>query len=371
MNLNPLLYDKVVVYMYINKDFSFYKGKKVFLTGHTGFIGSWLIKWLSLLDSNICGYSLEPPTKPNMYSTLNISRNIVDYRGDVRDYNALNKAISDFQPEIVFHLAAQPIVLESYDNPIDTFDTNIIGTVNLLDTLRKINSVKVIIVMTSDKVYKNNEWVYPYREIDPLGGKDPYSASKSCQDIIVNSFRESYFTDKHISVSAIRAGNVIGGGDWGKHRIVPDIVRGITKNKIMKIRNPSAIRPWQHVLEPVSGMLELADKMYENINFSGDWNFGPNNQREITVKELADKFIEIWGDGRYSITKNKERKEANYLQLDINKAKIELNWLPHYDFEDAIKKTVEWYKEYYKDKSNIDKITENQIKRYMEWEKDE
>ncbi|MEM3431467.1 MAG: CDP-glucose 4,6-dehydratase [Candidatus Micrarchaeia archaeon] len=350
---------------------NFYNHKKVLITGHTGFIGSWLTKWLLMSDAYILGYSLGPPTEPNMYNTINISKNIKDMRKDIRDRQSLSNAISKFQPQIVFHLAAQPIVLKSYDSPIETFDTNVIGTVNLLDSLRKIDSVKVIIVMTSDKVYKNNEWIYSYREIDPLGGKDPYSASKSCQDIIVNSFRESYFTDKQVGVSSIRAGNVIGGGDWGKHRIVPDIVRGITKNKIIKIRNPEAIRPWQHVLEPVSGMLELAEKMWNDINFSGDWNFGPNNQGEITVKELADKFIKIWGSGRYSIIKDKKVKEVNYLKLDINKAKSKLKWLPHYNFDETVKKTVEWYKEYYKDKSNINKITENQIKTYAEGVKDE
>ena len=347
-------------------NFTFYEGKRVLVTGHTGFIGSWLTKWLSLLNAEICGYALSPPTKPNMYESLTMIPPIADIRGDIRNKESLHKALDEFSPEIVFHLAAQPIVLEAYDNAAETFETNVMGTVNLLDSLRAIKSAKVIIVMTSDKVYKNNEWVYPYREIDELGGRDPYSASKSCQDIIVNSFRESYFVDLRMSISSIRAGNIIGGGDWGKYRIVPDIVRGITENKIIKIRNPDSIRPWQHVLEPVFGMLELARKMWDDPNFSGEWNFGPNNQRAITVKELVDQFVECWGLGSYSIVETYDKKEADCLELDISKAKNKLNWLPKYTFEESVKKTVEWYKQYYKDRSSINKFTENQIKTYLE-----
>ncbi|MCW6157982.1 MAG: CDP-glucose 4,6-dehydratase [Thermoplasmatales archaeon] len=344
----------------------FFKDKKVMITGHTGFIGSWLTKWLLMKEADIKGYSLDPPTEPNMYNSIDLSKNIKDIRKDIRDVNSLRDTISEFQPELVFHLAAQPIVLESYDSPVETFDTNVMGTVDLLDNLRRINSVKVIIVMTSDKVYRNNEWVYPYREIDPLGGKDPYSASKSCQDIVVNSFRESYFNEMGVSVSSIRAGNIIGGGDWGKYRIVPDIVRGLTSNKIVKIRNPDAIRPWQYVLEPLSGMLMLARKMWNDVKYSREWNFGPNNQRAITVKELADKFIENWDTGSYSITKSNDKKESNYLELDISRAKNELNWFPRYGFEESVEKTVEWYREYYRDRSSINKITENQIMTYFE-----
>ncbi len=350
------------------RDNEFFKNKKILITGHTGFIGSWLTKWLLMLKANILGYSLDPPTNPNMYDTINIGKYIKDIRNDIRDVKSLRSTISKFQPEIVFHLAAQPIVLDSYRNPSETFETNIMGTVNLLNSLRNVNSVRVILVMTSDKVYKNNEWVYPYREIDPLGGKDPYSASKSCQDIIVNSFRESYFKDKNVAISTIRAGNVIGGGDWGKYRIIPDIVRGITQNRIIKIRNPESIRPWQHVLDPIYGMLILTEKMWYDTNFSDDWNFGPNNQRNITVKELVEKFIEIWGRGNYLIKKDKKLKEANYLQLDINKAKNKLNWLPKYEFEESIRMTVEWYKAYYERKENMEKITEFQIEKYMKGE---
>ena len=248
-------------------DFTFYKGKRVLVTGHTGFIGSWLTKWLSMLNAEVCGYALSPPTIPNMYESLKMFPPIGDIRGDIGNKESLHKALEDFPPQIVFHLAAQPIVLEAYDNPAETYETNVMGTVNLLDSLRTINSVKVIIVMTSDKVYKNNEWVYPYREIDKLGGRDPYSASKSCQDIIVSSFRESYFVDLGIGISSIRAGNVIGGGDWGENRIVPDIVKGITENKIIKIINIG--NPFGSFFHPSDKFIRINESIIEFNDFFG------------------------------------------------------------------------------------------------------
>ena len=343
--------------------FDFYKGKKVLVTGHTGFIGSWLTKWLTMLKADVCGYSLEPPTQPNIYDTLNLGSEILDVRGDIRNTNLLQKAVQNFCPEIVFHLAAQPIVLESYDDPVETFDINVTGTVNLLYELRKIDSVKTIVVVTSDKSYQNNEWVYPYRETDILGGKDPYSASKSCQDIVINSFRESYFSNSEIGISSVRAGNVIGGGDWAKYRIVPDIVRGIVNNETIRIRNPNSVRPWQHVLEPVSGMMILAQKMFNDAKFSGAWNFGPNSEREVTVKEIAEKFIELWKTGKYKIEDNSSNKEALYLNLDISKAKRELKWVPRYNTNRALKETVEWYKEFYSS-GNVNELTRHQIENY-------
>ena len=343
----------------------FFKDRKVMVTGHTGFIGSWLTKWLLMRDADIMGYSLGPPTKPDMYDVIGLRKDIRDLRKDIRDKKSLKEAIYEFRPEIVFHLAAQPIVIESYKVPIETFETNVIGTVNILDNLRRISSAKVIIVMTSDKVYRNNEWVYPYRETDPLGGKDPYSASKSSQDIVVNSFRESYFDSMGVGISSIRAGNVIGGGDWGKHRIVPDSIRAITEKRRIGIRNPQAVRPWQYVLDPISGMLELARKMWSNLEFSDDWNFGPVNYKPITVKELAEAIINYWGAGSYRIGQKKkdDAKESNYLHLDSSKARMKLNWFTPYDFEETVKETVEWYREYY-DRKDVDSETETQIKRY-------
>ena len=345
----------------------FFKDRRVMVTGHTGFIGSWLTKWLLMMESDILGYSLDPPTKPNMYDAIGLSKEIQDLRKDVRDKESLKEAIYRFQPEIVFHLAAQPIVLESYDNPVETFETNVMGTVNLLESVRRVRSAKVILVMTSDKVYRDNEWVYPYREIDPLGGKDPYSASKSSQDIVVNSFRESYFESMGVGISSIRAGNVIGGGDWGKHRIVPDAIRAITEKRRIGIRNPQAVRPWQYVLNPISGMLELAQKMWSNLESSGDWNFGPVNSKSITVRELVEAIINYWGTGSYRIgkRKNNDAKESNYLQLDSSKARMKLNWFTPYDFEETVKETVEWYRKYY-DRKDVDNETETQIKRFSE-----
>jgi CDP-glucose 4,6-dehydratase len=344
---------------------SFYKEKNILVTGHTGFMGSWLTKWLTMLDAEVCGYALDPPTQPNMYETLNI-KGIVsqDVRGNINNKELLRRTLGEFQPEIVFHLAAQPLVLESYEFPLETFNTNVIGTVNLLNELRNFDSVKAIIVVTSDKSYWNKEWVYPYRETDELGGRDPYSASKSCQDIVVNSFRESYFYDSGISLSSVRSGNVIGGGDWAKDRIIPDIVRGIVSGQPVRIRNPNSVRPWQHVLEPVSGMLLLGQKMQGDVKFSGAWNFGPNSERDLTVQEIVEKFIENWKAGEYNIKDNSANKEAKYLSLDISKAKKELKWSPRYNIDKALIETVEWYKSYYANYSKIQDLTYKQITSY-------
>jgi CDP-glucose 4,6-dehydratase len=225
--------------------------------------------------------------------------------------------------------------------------------------------VETIIVVTSDKSYHNNEWVYPYRETDPLGGKDPYSASKSCQEIAVNSFRESFFSDSGIGISSIRAGNVIGGGDWAEHRIIPDLVRGITRGETVKIRNPNAVRPWQHVMEPISGMLTLAEKMQKDLKFSGAWNFGPNDEKGVTVKELVEKFIKYWGEGNYKVQKKRYAKESNYLMLDISKANKILKWFPVFDLDTALKMTIEWYRTYYSNASSINVVSERQISSFL------
>ncbi len=343
----------------------FYRDRRILVTGHTGFIGSWLTKSLTMLNAELCGYALVPPSQPNMFDVLKLESEILDIRGNIRNKDLLQKTLDKFQPEIVFHLAAQPIVLDSYGNPVETFDTNVTGTVNLLNEIREIHSVKTIIVMTSDKSYRNNEWVYPYRENDILGGRDPYSASKSCQDIVVDSFRESYFSITGVGISSVRAGNVIGGGDWAPHRIIPDLVRGIVNEEKVKIRNPDSIRPWQHVLEPISGMLLLAERMHNDIKFSGAWNFGPEQNNGIRVKELVERFISIWGSGSYYIDEMRSFNEANYLQLDISKAKRKLNWTPRYSFSVALNETVDWYREYYRNPDNMDKKTREQIEKYF------
>ena len=343
----------------------FYANKRVLITGHTGFIGSWLTKWLTMLNAQVCGFSLNPPSVPNMYDLVNLTNSILDIRGDIRNAESLQKVIREFKPEIVFHLAAQPIVLESYNNPVETFDVNVTGTVNVLNELRKSDSVRTIIVVTSDKSYHNNEWVYPYRETDALGGKDPYSASKSCQDIVVDSFRESFFSDMGVGISAVRAGNVIGGGDFAKFRIVPDIVRAISEGNIVTIRNPDSVRPWQHVLEPISGMLSLAEKMYRDAKFSGAWNFGPDSQSAKSVRELTEKFIQYYGEGKYETKKNINFKEAIQLQIDISKAKILLGWRPCFDFDKTLKATVEWYRAFIKNPKTLNELTMRQLDEYI------
>ena len=342
----------------------FYSNKKVLITGHTGFIGSWLTKWLTMLDAEVCGYSIDTPSRPNMYDLLNLGDSVVDIRGDIRNREAVQKAMLNFNPEIVFHLAAQPIVFESYDDPVETFDINVTGTVNILNELTRSKSVRTITVVTSDKSYHNNEWVYPYREVDPLGGKDPYSASKSCQDIVVDSFRDSFFKEQGVGISSIRAGNVIGGGDFAKYRIVPDIVRAISNDDILRVRNPDSVRPWQHVLEPISGMMLLTKRMYEDTNFSGSWNFGPDSLVAKTVKELVEKFIYYYGKGNYKIQNSQSFKESSYLQIDVSKAKRVLNWKPCLDFDKTVKKTVEWYKIFLNNQTDLNKITERQINEY-------
>ncbi len=343
---------------------SFFKNRKVLETGHTGFIGSWFTKWLTLLSANVYGYSIEPPSQPNIYDVLNLHNVITDIRGDIRNKDLLLKTLTEIQPEIVIHLAAQPIVLESYEDPVKTFDINVIGTVNLLNIIRKVGCVKVIVIMTSDKTYQNNEWAYQYREIDNLGGKDPYSASKSCQDIVVNSFRDSFFLDSGTSISSVRSGNVIGGGDWAKHRIIPDIIRSIFNHQAVRIRSPNSIRPWQHVLEPISGIMTLIEKMWKNIRFSDSWNFGPAFNKDLTVRELTETFIRFYGKGFYEIVEGGSSKEANYLQLDISKAKRELNWFPRLDIYSALKLTADWYKNYYSELADVTQMTVNQINSY-------
>lgn len=342
-----------------------YKGKRVLITGHTGFIGSWLTKWLVHLGSDVLGYSLNPQTNPNMFDSIDVKKDISDIRGNILDKELLRNTILEFEPEIVFHLAAQPIVLDSLSNPLESFETNVIGTGNLLDSLRLSGGVKTVTVMTSDKAYLNNEWVYPYREIDPLGGKDPYSASKACQDILVSSFRESYFKDVGTAISSVRAGNIIGGGDWSRYRLIPDLVRALSSNGEVTIRNPYSVRPWQFVLDAIHGVLVLNSRMWEDNLLSGSWNFGPVDSRLITVEQLVDEFIKNWGFGKYIIKQENETKEAKYLQLDTSKASTILSWTSIYNLAKSLEETMKWYKAYYEDPSNASKVTESQIEDFV------
>jgi CDP-glucose 4,6-dehydratase len=338
-----------------------FKNKKIFITGHTGFKGAWLTIWLHSLGAEILGYSLEPNTDPSLWNLLTQKSTfgnlgaVHSIIADVRDKEKVKKTILDFQPDFVFHLAAQPIVRESYITPLETFDTNIMGTAHILDALRFLEKPCVAVMITTDKVYRNNETGQAYREDDAFGGYDPYSASKAAAEIVIDSYRNSFFNPadygtKHcIAIASARAGNVIGGGDWARDRLMPDIVRALSNNQEIIIRNPNAVRPWQHVLEPLSGYLTLAAKMYKNpVKYAQGYNFGPNPDDTLAVKQMAEMAVNIWGnDGKiqYPNLKNQPH-EANQLSLSIKKAEKELGWKPKWDAQQALQKTIIWYKSY-------------------------
>ena len=331
-----------------------FKGKKILITGHTGFKGSWLTLWLIKLGAKVIGYSLEPPTKPSLFEILNLKEKIVHIIGDIRDEEKLKNIFKKYKPEIVFHLAAQSLVRFSYKEPKLTYETNVIGTLNVLEAVRETKSVRVVIIVTSDKCYENKEWVYGYRENDPLRGYDPYSSSKACAELVVEAYRSSFFNPKNygkghqVALATVRAGNVIGGGDWQVDRLIPDCVKALSKGKPIKIRNPNAIRPWQHVLEPLSGYLLLAQKMWEEPNkYCEAWNFGPYEKDIATVKEIVKKVINLWGKGKYEVESDTQFHEAGLLRLDISKAMIKLGWLPKWDLDTALERTVKWYKLFY------------------------
>lgn len=345
-----------------------YKGKKVLVTGHTGFKGSWLCLWLKELGAEVVGYSLKANTSPSLFEICNLENDVISIIGDIRDGDKLFDIFKKYNPEVVFHLAAQPIVRESYKNPKHTYETNVIGTLNIFEAAKVCNSVKVIVNVTTDKCYENKEWVYGYREFDPMGGYDPYSSSKACSEILTSSYRNSFFNNLDIAVSSARAGNVIGGGDWAKDRLIPDIVRSISKGEDITIRNPEAIRPWQHVLEPLSGYLCLGALMLsDSKKYSESWNFGPTDSDILSVGDILKLSINSWGRSKYIIDKNENLHEANLLKLDISKARAILKWEPIYDIKTAVSTTIEWYKNFYDNKSSDIKLfTINQIKEFSE-----
>lgn len=347
---------------------SFWNGKKVFITGHTGFKGSWLSLWLKTLGAEVTGYSLAPETTPNLYNIIEADNDVRSNINDIRDSDSLVKAISKCQPEIIFHLAAQALVRYSYEKPIETYDTNVMGTVNLLNAVRQVKSVCAVINITTDKCYENKEWQWPYRENDTLGGHDPYSNSKACSELVTSSFRDSYFNpqDYHshgVAIATARAGNVIGGGDWSTDRLIPDIFTAIFNKQPIVIRNPRAIRPWQHVLDPLKGYLLLAEKLYnEGVAYSGAWNFGPNPKDTKSVQWIAETIADLWGkDIHIKLDNNKQPHEANTLKLDCSKASSQLNWQPSYDVSTALKETVGWQKAYINNSKDIRNFTIKQI----------
>ena len=346
-----------------------YRDKRVFITGNTGFKGSWLALWLQKMGAEICGFSLKPEKTPNHFSMLGL-----DYQsifGDIRDIDCLKKSIKAFNPDIVFHLAAQPLVRRSYIEPVLTYETNIMGTVNLLECCRNCESVKAIINVTTDKCYENKEWFWGYRENDPMGGYDPYSSSKGCSELVTSAYRNSFFNlcdyrRKHnILIASARAGNVIGGGDWASDRLVPDIMKAVSENEVIEIRCPDATRPWEHVLEPLSGYLLLGQKLLEgDKEFAEAWNFGPGNEGVVKVVDVIKGMKDYWDKISYEISKNPiEFHEAGLLKLDCSKAHAGLGWNNTWDMNETLKHTVEWYRCYFE---NTDVVTSAQLDKFIE-----
>ena len=324
-----------------------YKGKRVLITGHTGFKGSWLSIWLKLLGAEVIGLSLDTKTDRDNYVLSGIKRDIIDYRADIKNLSLIRSIIEDEKPEILFHLAAQPIVLDSYTEPVNTFETNVMGTVNLLDAFRKSETLKTGVFITTDKCYENIEKEHNYKETDAMGGHDPYSASKGAAELVISSYRRSFFSKGEKRIASVRAGNVIGGGDWSPYRLVVDIIKGIETNQTIEIRSPKAVRPWQHVLEPLGGYLILAARMINENKFDEAWNFGPEPQNIVPVEELITKVIKNYGSGCWKDTSNKKTlHEATLLALDITKAKQQLGWVPVLNLNQTIQFTVDWYKNY-------------------------
>ena len=322
----------------------FYKGKRVFITGHTGFKGSWLCKILSNWGAEVTGYSLNPPTTPNLFDTANIGADVNSVIGDIRDYDALKSAFDKAKPEIVLHLAAQPIVRDSYKMPAYTYETNVMGTVNILECVRQSDCVKSFLNVTTDKVYENKEWQWGYRENEPLDGFDPYSNSKSCSELVTHSYKNSFFADGRVAISTARAGNVIGGGDFANDRIIPDCVRALEKGEDIVVRNPYSTRPYQHVLEPLYAYLMIAKAQYEDIKFADYYNVGPDECDCVTTGELVDLFVKYTNGKISRVDKSEENAvhEANFLKLDCSKLKSVFGWKPHWHVTDAVEKTVEW-----------------------------
>jgi CDP-glucose 4,6-dehydratase len=348
-----------------------YFKKKVFVTGHTGFKGSWLVKILSDFGAIIKGYSLTPENEINLYTEMNGDSLCDSVIGDLRDREALKNAILDFQPDYVFHLAAQPLVRLSYEIPSYTFEVNAIGTANLLDAIRLLKMKCNVVLITTDKVYHNNEWEHPYKESDRLGGYDPYSASKACCELVIDSYRNSFFNlnkyEQHQkAIAVVRAGNVIGGGDWSKDRLIPDIAKALNANKEVVIRNPKAVRPWQHVIEPLFGYLELGLKLNSDpIKYAHAFNFGPYTNDALSVEEMVEKSIKCWTSGTYNVEVNSNNPhEAGLLKLDITKAITELNWKPVLNAQSAVEITINWYKNYYKNITATE-LMESDIKYYQ------
>jgi CDP-glucose 4,6-dehydratase len=347
-----------------------WQGRRVLLTGHTGFKGSWLALWLGRLGAQVRGYALDPNTEPNMFTIASVASILDDVRGDIRDYAKLEVSVRDFAPEVVFHMAAQPIVRRSYADPVGTYATNVMGTVHVLEAVRKSPSVRAVVCITTDKVYQNQEWVWAYRESDPLGGYDPYASSKACAEMVSAAYRSSFFSDGQlrqnpVALATARAGNVIGGGDWSEDRLIPDLVRGFCSGQSVLIRRPDAIRPWQHVLEPLHGYLTLAEQLLAQKRCcETTYNFGPEDKDSWSVKRIATKLVKMWGtDASWTRDADPGVHETHYLRLDSSKARWELGWEPRLKIESALEWTMDWYRAWHEGKSMAE-FTAKQIADY-------
>lgn len=330
---------------------SFWNGKKVFVTGHTGFKGSWLSLWLQQLDAQVTGYALEPPTNPSLFEVAQVAKGMTSIIGDIRDGAMLTNALRKAEPDIVIHMAAQPLVRRSYVDPVETYSTNVMGTVHLLEGVRQTTSVRAVLNVTTDKCYDNKEWVWAYRENEPMGGFDPYSSSKGCAELVTAAYRNSFFnsskySEHQVALATARAGNVIGGGDWAEDRLIPDILRAIQNGKSVNIRNPHATRPWQHVLEPLSGYLELAEKLYTHgPAFADAFNFGPAEEDAKPVQWIVEQLTQVWGDGAtWQLDGGTHPHEAHYLKLDCSKARAKLGWTPRWHLGQALQSIIAWHK---------------------------
>ncbi len=352
----------------VNPDF--WKDKKVFITGHTGFKGSWLCIWLNALGAKVYGYALRPPTVPSLFELAGVSELAQSVIADVRDLCSLQDALTLFSPEIVIHMAAQPIVRDSYERPVETYEINVMGTIHLLEAVRNCAGIRAVINVTTDKCYENREWVWPYRENEPMGGYDPYSNSKACSELVTSAYRSSFFNPTKyathgVAVASARAGNVIGGGDWAPDRLIPDCIRALLKGEKVLIRNPYAIRPWQHVLEPLGGYLQLAQKLCEEgIPYAEAWNFGPPEDDARPVEWLVQRLCEKWGgNAGYTIDQGEHPHEAHYLKLDCAKAAALLGWRPRWSLEAAIDRVIEWTK-VYREEGDMRAICVKQVEEY-------
>ena len=347
-------------------DHSFWKNKKVFITGHTGFKGGWMSMWLHSMGAIVKGYSLEPLGKESLFNIASIEDLTNSEIGDIRDLRKLSNSIEDFSPDILIHMAAQPLVIKSYSKPVETFETNVIGTANVLEAARHSKTIKAIINITTDKCYENDGRQKGYKESDPMGGIDPYSSSKGCAELVASSYKRSFFDTLGIGIASVRAGNVIGGGDWAENRLIPDILRTFSMNQTLSIRNPSATRPWQHVLEPLSGYLMLAEKIYLDPNkYSGAYNFGPEENDVQAVEWIVKKMAQFWQGSKWVIEETSELHEAHYLKLDIDKASKIIGWTPQMRLEESLLKIYEWHMHYINNQ-DMQKYSINEIKSFEE-----